>query len=557
MTTPKRAIAYARYSTSKQSARSIDDQFELCEKIAKQHGYEIVGRFQDAAKHGAGTLGREGWQALMRAVANKNRDFDAVIIENLSRMSRDLADSARDFKRIAYRQVELIDLEGPLNTLRVGLSGVMNQEFRKHLGNMMRRAWDGRVKDGLMPGKPAYGHRKVPGTSFEREPDPETAKVVHRIFTMFADRVSVRDMAAQLNREGIKSPTGGVWNHNIFTAGCGNGKGIIGNRIFIGELVWNANRSVIDPDKETRVRQKGNPNDLLVVQVPHLRTIEQDLWDRAQKVRAERSRQTFAVRNSKKTIERHMLADKLVCGVCGGPMRIVWSRAGENARVGCMNAQKRGICINEKTYSLSEIEATVLHGIKHDLDVEALMAFTEGAHSEYTARQRAASIERATTERELNRVIEKIDRITSAIADTDGEIKPLVEKLKTLEWERAGLASKLELAQADGNVVTLLPVTIQKFRTDLEAMHAALTDVTLSSDRAAPFRVAFSNTFEKVVVHQTGKRKPVEVTPYARLSAIMGVDIMPKLRTAKEVLENHGLTNCVSPIQATLEQLGW
>ena len=61
------------------------------------------------------------------------------------------------------------------------------------------------------------------------------------------------------------------------------------------------------------------------------------------------------------------------------------------------------------------------------------MAFTEGAHKEYAARQRAASAERIEVERALNRAMEKIDRITNAIADTDGEIKPLIEKLKALE----------------------------------------------------------------------------------------------------------------------------
>ena len=124
------AVAYARYSSERQCARSIDDQFELCRKIAKQHGYEIIEYYKDEAISGAGTLGRAGFQALMRAVSAKDRTFEAVIIESLFRMSRDLADSARDFKRIAYRQVELIDLEGPANTM----SGIMNQEFRKHLG---------------------------------------------------------------------------------------------------------------------------------------------------------------------------------------------------------------------------------------------------------------------------------------------------------------------------------------------------------------------------------------------------------------------------------------
>ena len=148
-----------------------------------------------------------------------------------------------------------------------------------------------------------------------------------------------------------------------------------------------------------------------------------------------------------------------------------------------------------------------MRGIKHDLDVEALMAFTEGAHKEYAARQRAASAERIEVERALNRAVEKIDRITNAIADTDGEIKPLIEKLKALELERAGLANKLELARADGNVVTLLPATIQKFRANLETMHPALTNIKLSADEAAPFRVAFGIVFGSL------STKPASVVP--------------------------------------------
>ncbi len=554
MTKPKEAVAYARYSSDRQSARSIDDQFQLCEKIAKQHGYKIVRYYKDEAISGAGTLGRAGWLELMRDVAARDRTFEAVIIESLSRMSRDLADSARDFKRISHRQIELIDLEGPLTTMRVGMSGIMNQEFRKHLGNMLRRAWDGRVREGLMPGRPAYGHRKVAGTSFKREIDPDTAPIIKRIFTEFANLEPVRDIAARLNREGIPSPSGGQWNHTVFIAGSGSGKGIIGNRIYIGELVWNSHRSVINPETEKRNKQKGRPEDLLTVQVPHLRIIDQDLWDRAQEVRKMRSRQGSAPRVYKKSIVNHMLAGRLLCGACGGTMAIVWSKAGEHTRVGCTNARQKGVCTNSKSYDLVEIEATVLHGIKHNLDAEALAAYTEGAHKEWTKRQRAASRDLGAAQRALNQTLEKIDRIVTAMTDPDMPLAPLKEKLKALELERAGLADKVRMAEADGggNVVALHPAMIQTFRQNIEAMHAALTNVKLTEAEVAPFRVAFGNVFDRVVVHPTGKRRPVEVTPYARISAIMGGDIVPKMRSAKEALEEQGLTSLVLATHGTM-----
>jgi site-specific DNA recombinase len=557
----KPAVAYARYSSERQSPRSIDDQFELCRKIAQQNGYQIVAYYKDEAIGGAGTLNRAGWLGLMREVASKERRFDAVIIESLSRMSRDLADSARDFKRIAHRQVELIALEGPLDTMRVGMNGIMNQEFRKHLGNMMRRAWDGRVKDGLMPGRPAYGHRKVPNTSFEREIDPEKAAIIIRIFTEYVNMVPLRDIAARLNADGIPSPAGGLWNHQAFGAGGGSGKGILGNRIYIGELVWNKNRTVMNPDTDKRNKRAGKPEDLLVVQVPHLRIIDQDLWDRAQALRAKRNRVGTGYTVYKKTASRHMLVGRLSCVTCGGEMKINYSKPGEKTRVGCTNAIVRGICTNVKSYNLIDIEATVLNGIKTSIDVEALAQFTAGAHKEWSARQSASRQDRDKVEAELHRAEEKISRIVTAMTDPDLPLAPLKEKLKALELERAGLANKLEIVKADGgggdNVVALHPAMIERFRKDLEKMVAALSNPSLTDEELAPLRIAFGNVFERVVVHPTGKRKPVEVTPYARISAILGTDIMPRMRSPQKVVEYQGLTNLVSATHGTLEQLGW
>lgn len=552
--TLKNAVAYARFSTSKQSTRSIDDQFELCRKIAQQNGYQIVAYYKDEAIGGAGTLNRAGWLSLMRDVASKSRQFDAVIIESMSRMSRDLADSARDFKRIAHRQVELVDLEGPLNTMRVGMSGIMNQEFRKHLGNMMRRAWDGRVKDGLMPGRPAYGHRKVAGTSFEREIDPEKAAIIKRIFTEYVAMTPLRDIAANLNADGIPSPSGGLWNHQAFGAGGGSGKGILGNRIYIGELVWNANRVVINPDTEKRNKQKGKAEDLIVTQVPHLRIIDQDLWDRALALRVKRNRVGAGYTVYKKTANRNILAGRLSCAVCGGEMKINYSKPGEKTRVGCTNARVRGVCTNTKSYNLLDIEATVLNGIKSGIDVESIAQFTAGAHKEWADRQSGSRQDHDKVEAEMHRTEEKIARIVTAMTDPDMPLAPLKEKLKALEFERAGLENKLKLIKADGggDNVVLHPAMIERFRRDLEKMVAALSNKSLTDDELAPFKVAFGNVFERVVVHPTGKRKPVEVTPYARISAILGTEIMPRMRSPEKVVADQGLTNLVSATHGTL-----
>lgn len=77
---------YARYSSDKQRAESIEDQLGLCEERATREGWKVAKRYADHAISGA-SLVRPGIQLLMRdAHAGK---FDLVLTESLDRISRD------------------------------------------------------------------------------------------------------------------------------------------------------------------------------------------------------------------------------------------------------------------------------------------------------------------------------------------------------------------------------------------------------------------------------------------------------------------------------------
>jgi site-specific DNA recombinase len=65
----------------------------------------------------------------------------------------------------------------------------------------------------------------------------------------------------------------------------------------------------------------------------------------------------------------------------------------------------------------------------------------------------------------------------------------------------------------------------------------------MSAAKTAPFRAAFRNVFERIVVHETARKAPYQVTPYARLSAILGVDLFPKARTTQEMLSEQGVNS--------------
>jgi hypothetical protein len=87
------------------------------------------------------------------------------------------------------------------------------------------------------------------------------------------------------------------------------------------------------------------------------------------------------------------------------------------------------------------LQSTILDDIKHKLtDRKALLELTRAYHERWAERQQTIRVDRDNAERQLNRVMVQIDRIVTAISDSDEPVKGLVEKLKTLETERASLA---------------------------------------------------------------------------------------------------------------------
>lgn len=106
---------YARYSSDLQRPASIDDQLRRCREYVERHGGQVRSEllFSDAARSGA-SLDRGGFERMMRAV--RERRVDAIVVEDMSRMSRDLADSATIFRELQYLGVTLVGVADGVDT---------------------------------------------------------------------------------------------------------------------------------------------------------------------------------------------------------------------------------------------------------------------------------------------------------------------------------------------------------------------------------------------------------------------------------------------------------
>src|SRR5882757_4731568 len=103
--TSVRAVIYTRYSSSQQRESSTEDQARNCRKRIESEGWQLVQHFKDEAISGS-TSTRPGYRNLLSAA--ERREFDVLLIDDLSRLSRDQVESERVIRRLEFRGIRLV-----------------------------------------------------------------------------------------------------------------------------------------------------------------------------------------------------------------------------------------------------------------------------------------------------------------------------------------------------------------------------------------------------------------------------------------------------------------
>ena len=280
-------VIYARYSSDLQRDASIEDQVRVCRARADREGWLVHDIYSDRATSGATTL-RSGYQALMATL--RGGGIDVVLAESLDRFSRDLEHIAGFYKQCMFHQVRIHTVaEGDITELHVGLKGTMGALYLKDLAEKTRRGLEGRVHAGRCTGAPAYGYTVVRNLKEDRELDRglraidlDKAAIVRRIFEAYAGGASPRRIAQTLNAEAIAGPRSGVWFSSTIRGRAKRGDGLLRNELYIGRMVWRRRVNAKDPVSGARIRRDNQPKGHLVIEVPHLRIIDDELWQRVQ-----------------------------------------------------------------------------------------------------------------------------------------------------------------------------------------------------------------------------------------------------------------------------------
>src|SRR5688500_9611772 len=99
-----RCAIYARFSSDLQRQTSLEDQVAVARAYADRHGWTVSPGhvYADAAISGASLEGRAGLAALLLATATPPLPFDVLLVDDSSRITRDLADALRVMHQLRF-----------------------------------------------------------------------------------------------------------------------------------------------------------------------------------------------------------------------------------------------------------------------------------------------------------------------------------------------------------------------------------------------------------------------------------------------------------------------
>ena len=471
-----RCAIYARYSSDLQRDSSIEDQIRRCREYAERRGWfveENCIRFDEAVS-AAALHGRKALQSLVTKAKSKPRPFDRILIDDTSRLARNIEDALRTIETLRYRGVfvtavsQEIDSEHKTARQLLTLHGMMDEQYLVGLADKVHRGQEGRVLKGLIPGGRCYGYVNVPIEDPSRqgkygrpavsgvrlEIHQEQARVVRRIFEMYASGGSLAGIAKTLNAEGVPSPQPG--RKSARRAWCPTGiREMLRRERYRGVHVWNRTRKERNPETGRKVSRARPESDYVRAEVPGWRIVSDELWEAVQQKIVEKQRFGNARLGGLDRTEKsrqYLFSGLLECGECESRMVIVSGRGRQKRgypRYGCPSHRYRGVCDNGLTIRQERLEEQLLGALEERLFKPEMMDYTLRRFREQLD-QRLAEIQRDATrnslpalQRKHKELQEQAERLADAIGEA-GHSPTLLSRLTRVESELARVEESMQ-----------------------------------------------------------------------------------------------------------------
>jgi DNA invertase Pin-like site-specific DNA recombinase len=514
MTPVLRCACYARFSSDLQRTTSIDDQIATARRHADEQGWVLLPEhiYTDAAISGA-SLERPGIQALRTTASRRPRPFDVLLVDDSSRVSRDLADAVRLLQELKFAGVRVIYLSQHIDSANeqaetlVAVHGVVDSLYLREMAKKIKRGLAGQIDRGFATGSITYGYRTVPVPDPSGKTDAngypvllgkrvevilEEARVIVQIFEWYASGLGVRRVVDRLNADGCKGPRGQRWRHGAV-------KRILANEKYRGLLIWGKTMYDRRPGTRRYVERPVPREQWRTTDRPELRIVSEDLWNRVKHQR-ERVRTTLPEATGRTLMHGrdaalyspHLFSGFMTCGMCGGAMTIVSGGLGK-PRYGCPRSWRNGVsaCANRLTVRAPLVDQVLLERLGAELTTpDTVRYIAESLAKALNQRvdqrpqvqaETAAALEQAR--QRLQRLIDAIESgvpaasVAGAIAERQADVERLSASLSDLNEpleQRLAIMPAWVRQQLEG-VAGVLRGTPERTKTEFQRLGLRVT----------------------------------------------------------------------------------
>ncbi|HEY2748570.1 MAG TPA: recombinase family protein, partial [Polyangia bacterium] len=315
------------------------------------------------------------------------------------------------------------------------IKGTGHQMELEAIRGRVREALRARVRAGRIAGGRCYGYelRREKDTSGREYTiavvHEAQAEIVRRIFLEYVNGAGLKRIAVRLNNEHVAPPHAGRRGTGSWCPGA------------IREMVRNGRyRGIYTHGKTVRVRRgakrvafRAPPEDIITIEVPEWRIVDDATWFAAQDVisaRAEKTTWTAGPRTS------YALSALAHCTRCRGSIGTQNSRLsdGSHAKVyGCTRHHMRGnaVCPVKVRQRIEEVEGAVADYIlEHWLTDDLVTDILAEMRQTLTAQVAASSGDADTMEAELARLRGEQRNLAAAVATGGDQIPELLSELR-------------------------------------------------------------------------------------------------------------------------------
>ncbi|MCD8075193.1 MAG: recombinase family protein [Lachnospiraceae bacterium] len=311
----KRVAAYCRVSTDKEEQESsLQTQMESFRTLIADHpGWELADVYADEGISGTQVRHRDSFMRMI--VDCKAGKIDYILTKSISRFARNTVECltyVRELRAMGvyvYFEKEHLDTKNDASEMVLSILASIAQEESRNISENIKWNQRKRYQDGIAKWAATFGFKKE--GKEEYLVDEETAPIVRRIFDEYIHGKKTKEIAAELEAEGLPAPKDGHWQYSTVDF-------LLTNEKYCGDA--QCQKSYV----ENHLTHKRRRNDQTLVpgyyiHEHHEAIVSREDFELAQTIRNLRSRKGKRI--------QYPYGDKITCPVCGKKMeRIVLAR---------------------------------------------------------------------------------------------------------------------------------------------------------------------------------------------------------------------------------------